>query len=316
MRAAVSPFISRDNFLKDVIEGLSSRPKRLPSKYFYDERGSELFEKISQTPEYYPTRVETAILAERAAEMAECFADIRTIIEPGSGASAKTRLILENFPAVDTYIPVDISADFMEKSADKLRGDFPWLEVLPVAADFTTDFSLPSGRNDHALVFFPGSTIGNFTPDEARSLLEKMAEIAGPRGDILVGVDLKKDREVLERAYNDADGWTRAFNLNLIERLSRELGVAIDVEDFEHRAFYNSDEGRIEMHLASLARQTLRIMEQAFVFQKDESILTEYSYKYTLDQFAALGRSAGLAVRHVWIDPDGLFSVQHLAACL
>ncbi len=301
-------------FADDVLAGLSDDPKRLPPKYFYDERGSQLFEQITATPEYYPTRIELGILTDNAGGIAAHIPDGAALIEFGSGSATKARILLGAAPQVAAYVPVDISAEFLNEEAARLRRDRPGLRVLPVAADFTKPFALPVEVVARPHVgFFPGSTIGNFEPHEASAFLSHAADLLGPGATLIVGVDLVKDPEVLNRAYNDAAGVTAAFNLNLLRRINRELGAKINVDAFVHHACYNRELRRIEMHLASRVRQRIKICGRAFEFRRGETIHTESSYKYTVDLFAALARGAGWTPSEVWLDPDQYFSVHALA---
>ncbi len=300
-------------FLRDVLDGLARVPKRLPCKYFYDARGSELFEQICELEEYYPTRSEAEVLARRGAEMADLCGRRCVLIEYGSGSSRKTRLLLERLRDPAAYVPVDISAEHLLLSARGLALRFPGLVIRPVAADFTRPFGLPPlPAADRRVVFFSGSTVGNFEPREAVGLLAYIARLTGTGGGLLIGVDLKKDRRTLERAYNDARGVTAAFNLNLLARINRELGADFAPERFRHRATYNEAAGRIEMHLVSEAAQELHVDGRTFVFAKGETICTEYSYKYAPDEFRALAARVGFEVDHVWTDGEGLYSVQYL----
>jgi dimethylhistidine N-methyltransferase len=300
-------------FAGDVLKGLAATPKRLPAKYFYDETGSRLFEQITELAEYYPTRTELRIL-ESSAESIARFADPgAALIEFGSGSTVKARLLLRYMASVRAYVPVDISADFMNGEAARLQADFPTLQVLPVAADFTGAFELPAAlRAGPRMGFFPGSTIGNLEPHEVTGFLRGVKRLLGPDAVFVVGVDLVKDPEVLYAAYNDSRGITAQFNRNLLVRINRELGADFDVSAFEHHAFYNRELRRIEMHLASLRRQKVRILGKCFDFRAGETIHTENSYKYTVDSFAALARGAGWTAGAVWTDPDRYFSVQAL----
>ncbi|HEY3268475.1 MAG TPA: L-histidine N(alpha)-methyltransferase [Armatimonadota bacterium] len=305
-----------DRLRDDVLNGLSATPKTLPSKYFYDAAGSRLFDAICRLNEYYPTRTETAIMESRAAEMAECIGPGAVLVEYGSGSSTKTRILLDRLPDLAAYVPLDISRDHLRRSADRLAGEYPGLPVHPVCADYTAPFRLPAFEQANArwAVYFPGSTIGNFHPNEAIPFLRRVASVVGPGGGLLIGVDLKKDTRVLEAAYNDRRGVTAAFNLNLLHRINRELGANFNPDQFQHYAFYNEGRGRIEMHLFSLADQTVRLNGTELAFEADETILTEVSYKYSLDDFARLAADAGFTVQKVWTDPACLFSVQYLAA--
>jgi len=303
-----------EDFRRDVLEGLRARPKRIPSKYFYDARGSALFERICELEEYYLTRTELAITRENAGAIARRLGPRCLLVEYGSGSSLKTRVVLDHLEDPVGYVPIDISRDHLARTAERLDAAYPDLEVLPVCADYTGDYALPPPRRlaRHTVVYFPGSTIGNFTPPQARAFLVHVADVCGPGGGLLVGVDLKKERAVLERAYNDSLGVTAAFNRNLLERVNREIGADFRPGDFGHVAFYDPREGRIEMHLESARDQVVRVDGEDVVFHKGERIHTENSYKYTLDGFARLARPAGFDVQAVWTDPDGLFSVQYL----
>ncbi len=302
-------------FLKDVVRGLSASPKQLPSKYFYDEAGSRLFDEICELEEYYPTRTEMNIMRTNIDEMVDFIGVRAMLIEYGSGSSLKTRILLEHLQNLSAYVPIDISKAHLMQSAKKLRQDFPGVEVLPVHADYSTEVTLPASQKTvaHKVVYFPGSTIGNFTPAESVGFLKRISRITDHGGGLLIGVDLKKDIDVLESAYNDAKGVTAAFNLNLLKRINRELDGDFDINSFEHEAVFNEMEGRIEMHLISKIKQSVSIQGRQFTFSAGESIHTENSYKYTLAQFSALAGEAGLSVEHVWTDPKCLFSVQYLS---
>jgi dimethylhistidine N-methyltransferase len=300
-------------FAADVLEGLAATPKRLPAKYFYDDAGSRLFERITRLPEYYPTRTELGILEASAQSIAR-FADPgAALIEFGSGSTAKARLLLRHMASARAYVPVDISADFMNGEAARLQADFPSLQVLPVAADFTGAFQLPAAvRAGPRIGFFPGSTIGNLEPHEVTGFLRRAKRVLGRAAAFVVGVDLVKDPDVLYAAYNDSQGVTAKFNRNLLVRINRELGADFDVSAFEHHAFYNRELRRIEMHLASLRRQKARILGKCFEFRAGETIHTENSYKYGIESFAAFARGAGWSIGAVWTDPERYFSVQAL----
>ena len=299
--------------LDEIVAGLLAPQKKISPKYFYDEKGSELFHQICSLPEYYPTRTELDIMLEHVGEIADLIGPLASLIEFGSGSSYKTRVLLQNLDLA-AYVPVDISTDFLMKIAADIREDFPSLEVCPVAADFTQPFGLPSPqimplRN---LVYFPGSTIGNFEHDAAQSLLDVMYQVAGENGALLIGVDLQKDTDVLEDAYNDSEGVTAAFNLNVLQHLNDRYGSDFELSAFQHRAFYNSGLGRIEMHLDSLRDQEVRINGATISFAAGESIHTENSHKYTLEGFAAMANTAGFEVSRVWQDEQRWFSVQYL----
>ncbi len=300
------------DFREEVLRGLAGVPKRISPKFFYDRRGSELFDEICQLPEYYLTRVEVGILRASAREIAALTGGDAVLMELGSGSSRKVRLLLEALrPAA--YLAVDISRDFLLQTSRRLAYDYPWLEVHAACADLCKPFSvsgLPaSGRR---LAFYPGSSIGNFEPREARTLLRGWLPLLGADGALLIGVDLKKEPAILHAAYNDAAGVTAAFNLNLLSRLRRELGADVKTSAFVHRAFYNEALGRIEMHLASRKTQGLWVDGACFNFVRDETIHTENSYKYTVAEFYALVHSAGYAVERTWTDRDAMFSVHYL----
>ncbi len=301
-------------FAGDVIDDLSQHPKRLSPKYFYDATGSELFEQITLLPEYYPTRTELGILRDRAGEIAAIIPEGAALVEFGAGATTKVRLLLEQC-AFGAYVPVDISGDFLKAQADALRKDFPALSVYPVAADFTAPFALPDAVKAMPKVgFFPGSTLGNFEPHEACAFLRSAREILGKGARMVIGVDLEKDERVLYDAYNDAAGVTARFNLNVVVRINRELGGNFDTTAFMHRAIYNRDRHRIEMHLISKKAQTVRVLGRSFSFRAGESIHTESSYKYSLERLKALAQGSGWTPRESWTDAAGMFSVHALVA--
>ena len=303
----------RDQFLRDVLAGLTAPEKSLPCKYFYDEAGSKLFERICELPEYYPTRTERAILADNAEAIADACGRGGALIEPGAGSGEKTRLLLKAIaPAV--FVPIDISADYLRAVASEIAADFPKTEVVPVAADFTGPMTLPeslSGLTPRTL-FFPGSTIGNFTPGRATELLRGWSELVGGGGRMLIGVDLVKSAEQLEAAYDDAAGVTAEFNVNLLRRINRELDADLDVDAFRHRAVFEAETSRVEMHLVSLREQKAVIGGRKVDFAEGESVHTENSHKYTPESFAGIASDAGLRVESIWTDADRLFSVQLL----
>jgi dimethylhistidine N-methyltransferase len=303
-----------DDFLGEVLHGLSQPRKTLPCKFFYDERGSQLFDAICELPEYYPTRTELSIMQAHVAEMAQCLGNSCMVVEFGSGSGIKTRVLLDHLSQPVAYIPVDISRECLRNSAAMLQARYALLRVLPVCADYTQFFTLPEVEIPFArsAAYFPGSTIGNFTVGEAREFLCRVAELCGPGGGLLIGVDLKKETRILEAAYNDAQGVTAAFNLNVLRRINQELGGDVQLDQFEHRAVYNKSEGRIEMHLVSVCEQTLRVDNRDFHFRTGETILTEYSHKYSLDDFARLASLSGWTVQQVWTDEEQMFSVQYL----
>jgi len=299
--------------LQEIVAGLQQDEKMISPKYFYDERGSRLFDEITTLPEYYPTETELGIMRENIAEIATLIGPQASLIEYGSGSSRKTRVLLEHLNEQAVYVPVDISEEHLLESARQIRAEFPKLEVLPVVADFTKRFQLPDPtvmplRN---IVYFPGSTIGNFPRAAACDLLEVMYHEAGENGAMLIGVDLQKDPTVIERAYNDSAGVTAEFNLNMLRHLNREFGSDFDLDSWEHQAHYNQSEGRIEIRLINARRQTVNINGSSIVFEKNEGILTEYSHKYTLEGFAEIAQTAGFKVNRVWTDPKNLFTVQY-----
>ncbi len=299
-------------FARDVIDDLSQHPKRLSPKYFYDATGSELFEQITLLPEYYPTRTELTILRDRGRAISAIVPNGAALVEFGAGATTKVRLLLEEC-SLGAYVPVDISGDFLTAQADALRTDFPGLDVHPVTADFTTPFVLPEAIGTMPKVgFFPGSTLGNFEPHEASAFLRSARGILGNGARMVIGVDLEKDERVLYKAYNDDAGVTARFNLNVLHRINRELGGDFDTSAFMHRAIYNRDRHRIEMHLISKKALTARVLGKNFSFRPGESIHTESSYKYSLERFTALARGSGWTPLETWTDPAGMFSVHAL----
>jgi dimethylhistidine N-methyltransferase len=301
-------------FAHDVMVGLSARPKRLSPKYFYDDAGARLFEQITALPEYYLTRCETAILRAQAAAVARHIPDGAALVEFGSGSTRKARVLLAAARQVAAYVPVDISSEMLAREAEELRRDCPGLRVLPVETDFTRPFRLPAALAAAPRTgFFPGSTIGNFEPHEACSFLRHAGRVLGEGMTLIIGVDLVKDAGVLNAAYDDAAGVTARFNLNLLARINRELGGQFDLASFSHKAFYNSERHRIEMHLVSRKRQKVRVAGRMIDFRAGETIHTENSYKYTLESFGALARGSGWTPLSVWADAAGYFSVQALA---
>lgn len=305
-------------FGRDLIAGLSARPRSVPPKYFYDAAGSALFDRICELPEYYPTRTERAILERNAPAIAECIGPCADIVEFGAGSLSKIRLLLDAFERASAprhFFPIDISAEHLEGAAHRLHADYPWLQVHPIAADYMTEGALGgleavSGRR---VGFFPGSTIGNLDPNEARVFLRQAARLL-EGGGLVIGVDLVKDPEVLHRAYNDRQGVTAAFNLNLLRRANEELGADFELSRFAHYAFYEPRRQCIEMHLVSRASQTVKVGGHTFAFDEGESIHTENSHKYTIEGFRALAASAGFEPGAVWTDEARLFSVHWLAS--
>jgi len=302
--------VETDIFARDVVAGLSATPKRIPPKYFYDSEGSRLFEEITRTPEYYPTRSENEILRMQAGAMVQYFPTGAALVEFGSGACIKVRFLLDAARKLKAYVPVDISGEFLSAEAAHLRKDYPKLAILPVAADFMKPFALPEAVAELPKIgFFPGSTIGNFEPHEACAFLGHAGKILGAGAVMIVGVDLVKDPAVLNAAYNDEAGVTEKFNLNLLRRINRELCGNFKLDQFEHHAFYNREKSRIEMHLASKKRQKVRVGSATFDFRAGEAIHTENSYKYSAESFAALARGAGWTMEQVWTDAGRNFAV-------
>jgi L-histidine Nalpha-methyltransferase len=296
----------------DVLEGLHSVPKHLPAKYFYDAVGSQLFEQITELPEYYPTRCEMKMLRDHAADIARLIPEGAALVEFGSGSSKKARILLRAAPMLAAYVPVDICREMIEQEAAELRPDFPSVKVLPVTADICKPFELPNeAKAAPARVgFFPGSTIGNFEPHEAAAFLRNAANILGRGATLIIGVDLIKPVEVLNAAYNDKAGVTAKFNLNLLTRINRELGGTFRLNTFEHHAFYHRERHRIEMHLASLKRQKVKVAGETIDFRAGETIHTENSYKYSVESLAALARGVGWLPAGAWIDTRKYFSIQ------
>ncbi|HEY1773321.1 MAG TPA: L-histidine N(alpha)-methyltransferase [Gammaproteobacteria bacterium] len=305
-----------DEMADEVLAGLNERQKTLPCKYFYDAQGSLLFDAICELPEYYLTRTELGIMQTHLGAMASALGERVMLVEPGSGSSVKTRLLLEHLTEPVAYVPVDISREHLVNAADRLNRQYPLLEVLPVCADFNQIFEVPvpARAASRTAVYFPGSTLGNFPPNEAAALLRHMRQLAGNGGALLVGIDLRKDTAVLERAYDDAAGVTARFNLNLLTRINRELEADFDLARFHHRALFNEQESCIEMHLVSAARQTVRVAGERFEFRAGEHILSERSYKHTPEGFASLTARAGLKIEQQWTDDRRYFCVAYLTS--
>jgi dimethylhistidine N-methyltransferase len=302
-----------DEFTSAVIDGLSKAKKSLPCRFFYDARGSELFEEITRLPEYYPTRTETGIIAAHAAEMVEAISENGVLVEFGSGSSRKTELVLERLAPGVAYVPIDVSESALEDAASRLAQRFPALDVRPIIGDFSRPLTLPPDLTRRPKTgFFPGSTIGNLAPKDATRLLGVFKSVLSPGGRLIIGIDLKKDARKLVLAYNDAAGVTAAFNLNLLARINREIEPAFDLASFRHEAIYDPREGRIEMHLVSACVQEVSIRGHRFKFRLGETIHTENSYKYSIEQFQELARSAGWWPAGVWTDDDHDFSVHNL----
>jgi L-histidine Nalpha-methyltransferase len=306
----------QDRFRHDVLHGLALRPKDLPCKYLYDERGSALFDEICELDEYYLTRTELAILDRHVDEMADAIGPECDLIELGSGNGVKTRLLLEHLREPRAYFPVDISTEPLIRSTTELSQCFPAIEIVPVCDDFTGDFELPetgpsSGRR---VVYFPGSTIGNFRPTAAFELLRSIARLVRPGGGLLIGFDLDKDESIVWPAYNDRRGVSAAFNLNLLARINRELDADFDLGSFRHRADYLRNQQRVELSLVSLRSQRVRVAGRSFCFAAGEPIHTEDSYKYRLDRFSVLTARAGFTVERRWFDEKRHFCIQYLTA--
>ncbi len=303
------------DFARSVVAGLARPDKAIPSRFFYDARGSELFEEITQLPEYYPTRTETAILEKYATEMTAGAPAGSSLIEFGSGSSRKTEILLAAMPELYAYVPIDISQSALADAAERLAQRLPKLRVLPVVGDFSQPLKLDDAILEHPRVgFFPGSTIGNLEPGDAVNLLAQMARVLGSGSRFIIGVDLKKDVDRLVAAYSDSAGVTADFNFNLLERINRELGADFNVPAFEHSAVYNAEDGRMESYLVSKVRQQVTLFGRNVTFEAGESIHTENSHKYDLEEFDALVRKAGWSTVNVWNDEDHLFSVHELIA--
>lgn len=302
------------DFLEEVKKGLSRRPKKIAPKFFYDQRGSELFDEICRTREYYPTRTEVGILQQNSSEIAQLIGPDCMLVELGSGASEKVRLLFDALEPA-SYLGVDISREFLLLATRKLARDYPWLDVHAVCADFSHKLELPNHCTSERIVaFFPGSSIGNFEPLQAVSFLKQVSNAVGEGGELLIGVDLKKNREILESAYNDASGVTDAFNKNILHRMQHELDAKIDLDSFSHQAFYNEVEGCVEMHLINESGHEIELDGNVYDFESGETIHTECSYKYGIEEFVSLAGRAGFESRRVWIDENQLFSVHLLVA--
>jgi dimethylhistidine N-methyltransferase len=301
--------------LSEIWQGLAESPRRLPCKLFYDALGSRLFERITQLPEYYPTRTEVEILERHSGEMASCIGPRAVLVEFGSGASVKTRMLLDALEAPRVYVPIDISTDMLMSSARALSERYPELDVRPLAGDYMHDLELPLSseeRKGPVVAFFPGSTIGNFELAQAALFLRRVRRACGRHAELLIGVDLPKDRATLEAAYDDAEGVTARFNLNALRVLNRDYGGHFRVEDFAHRALWNEAASRVEMHLVSRRQQLVRVGSRAFALREGEPIVTEHCYKYSLEDFRQLAESAAFEVAQVWLDRHRAFSVQRL----
>lgn len=299
---------------EEVLEGLSKKRKELPSKYFYDTKGSQLFDAICELDEYYITRTEFDIMKSNINEISDFLGEELMFIEYGSGSSEKIKIILDQIKGITVYVPIDISREHLLKSAAEIKQQYPDLEVIPVCADYNKIFKIPKPFREvtHKVVYFPGSTIGNFHRDEAVRFLQRIARVTGINGSLIIGVDLLKDRHILERAYNDKKGVTAQFNLNLLSHINEALGTDFRLDLFQHLALFNEEEKRIEMHLVAGEEHSVQLNGASIHFAKGERIWTESSYKYSLEDFELLAKEAGFDVKKIWMDEKRLFSVQYL----
>jgi len=307
-----NPIYQEEDFRQAIFNGLESKPKKISPKFFYDLRGSQLFEKIVQQPEYYIPNLEYQVVHDNIEEISQLVGKEKIVIEYGSGASKKIRSLLDHLTSVSCYVPVDIAENFLIESIQTLQKDYPSLKIHGVSADYTQGVQLPDeilSLQNQRLIFFPGSTIGNLEPERATELLRSIQKIAGKDGQLLVGIDLQKDTSILEAAYNDEAGVTAQFNLNFLERIKTEIGSNLDSTQFAHRAFYNTDKNRIEMHLVSKRNQEIEIGEKSFSFLEGESIHTENSYKFSLNGFRQMAKTAGFESIKAWTDPQNYFAV-------
>ena len=304
-----------DSVLKEIIQSLSKKQKELSCKFFYDEQGSKLFEQISELEEYYLTRTEISILNNNIHEISDAVGEDALILELGSGSSRKIRILLDNFKSIAAYFPVDISGEFLLYSAEKLSRDYSDLKIVPIVADYTGPFTIPRQNISYKKIvaYYPGSTIGNFTKEQAGSFLKNISELCGKGSGLLIGIDLKKETEVLERAYNDVKGVTAEFNLNILKNMNSNFGTNFEINKWKHVAFYNEKKGRVEMHLQSLEQQSVRLNGTSISFEKDETIHTENSYKYSIEEFEDL-ISEFYFLKNVWSDPDNKFAVCYFEA--
>ena len=297
----------------DVITGLDKERKEIPSKYLYDDRGSRLFTEICELDEYYPTQTEMELTKRHVDDIAARVGSKARLVELGAGSGRKTRMLLRHLHELATYVPVDISGEELKRCVDRLSTEFPDLEIAPVCADYTGEWSLPAnGCDGRTVCYYPGSTIGNFHPDQARAFLERLEGLVGPRGALLIGVDLDKDPEIIVPAYNDSQGVTAEFTLNLLRRINRECGADFDLEAFEHEAVYQRDKCRIQTRIYSLCDQEVHFPTATFEFEEGEYMVVEYSYKYKIEDFADLTEEAGWRTRSIWTDEDRLFSLWFL----
>ena len=305
---------SADVFLQDVIRGLGANPKKLNPKYFYDEAGSRLFAEITRTPEYYITRVETALMNDIAPALTRALADRKSVVEFGSGSGRRTDILLESLEGLLCYAPLDVSPELLRSTSRRAREGQPDIEIIPFAADFSQPLQLPERIPHPRLGYFPGSTIGNFDHEAAASFLARAKRALGEGAAMLLGADLVKQTEILERAYNDAQGITARFNKNILHRINRELGADFDPDQFEHRAHFDAERSRVEMHLVSRCDQHVRLGPRHFEFRRGETIHTENSHKFTIEGIRELASQAGWETLRSWTDPERLFSVHLLGA--
>jgi dimethylhistidine N-methyltransferase len=312
MSLAIEELVQED-IISEVLKGMSKNQKQLPSKLFYDERGSALFDEICKTDEYYVTRTETEIMRNNITEISSVINKDTLLIELGSGSSVKTKMILDNASGLAGYIPVDISSQHLVETAARLRKLYPDFNIIPVSADYTKDFDIPftTGHNYKRIVYYPGSSIGNFTPEEAKIFLKRMARLCTKNGGLVIGVDLVKSKEMLESAYNDKQGLTAEFNLNILSHINQMLGADFTPEKFRHLAFYNAYKSRVEMHLVSLENQDVHLFNQSFHIRKFETILTEISQKYTTECFEDLAADY-YNVKKIWVDNNRLFAIFYM----
>ncbi|MDX1258786.1 L-histidine N(alpha)-methyltransferase [Exiguobacterium sp. K1] len=315
MRQRVESFdmyTDQQNMLQEVLHGLAQPQKVLQAKYFYDQTGSELFEQITQQPEYYLTRTEIDILSEYQSAIADCIGPVHTLIEYGSGSSRKIKSLLSSLHQLEQYMPIDISKDFLIQSAHQLSKDYPSLRIKAVCGDYSAPLLLPVEEKQKKVIFFPGSTIGNFHPQEAADFLQQSSQLLEKGDGFLIGIDTKKEASVLHAAYNDQAGITAQFNLNILRHINGSLNGTFDVDLFEHVAFYNEQQGRIEMYLKSRIDQIVTIADQRFTFKKGETIHTENSYKYSQEEFQWLAKQNGFTPIRCFTDPQHHFSVHYL----
>lgn len=305
---------ARETFLRDVLKGLSQAQKTLPCQYFYDAAGSDLFEQITQLPEYYPTRTETAILMAHASEIADALGKNVLLVEYGAGASTKTRILLDALNAPAGYVPIDVSEEFLLHTAKSLRADYPDLPVHPVVGDFMIRFGLPNASAGRPVGFFPGSTIGNLDDEDILRFMRSARDLLGDDSQFVIGVDLRKDTSILVPAYDDAAGVTAKFNLNLLVRINRELGANFDLSAFDHRAIWNDKASRIEMHLVSHRPQQVAIGNRTIAFEAGETIHTENSRKFSIDSLTPLFEQTGWHLKKTWLDDKHYFAVLLLSA--